>query len=98
MKAVFTALAAASALALSACGGDGDDALGQQAEENMENKAENLEAMADNATTDAQEQALEAQAEAVEDMGDKKEEAIDNTDVDADELSESQKNAMTKAE
>lgn len=98
MKAVFTALAAASALALTACGGDGDDALGDRVEDKYENKAEALDDMADNATTDAQEQSLENQADQMEAMGDRKEEAIDNTDVDADDLSEAQKNAIVNSQ
>ena len=81
--------AAAAALALTACGGDGDDALGQNAQDAAEAKADNLDAMADNASG-ANEQALEAQADITRDVGDAREEAIDDADVNA--------HAMTPAE
>ena len=99
MKAIFPALAAASALslALAACGGQGDDTLGERTEEAYDNKADQLDQMADNATTDAQEDALEQQADAIRDKGDAKEDAIDDSDVNADALSEAQKNAIVNS-
>ena len=98
MKTVLTAFAAASALMLAACGGDEDDALGERVEDKYENQADQLEAMAENATTEAEEQALENQADAMERMGDQKEEAIDDTDIDADALTEAQKNAIVNSQ
>lgn len=83
---------------LVACGGDGDDALGDRAEQNYDAAADNLEDMADNAATPAQEDALEAQADNLEDIGEQKQEAIDDSDVDADQLTEQQKNAMTSVQ
>lgn len=80
---------------LAACGGDGDDALGDRAEENYDAAADNLEAMADNAATPGAAASLEQQADNMEAMGEQKEEAIDDSDVDADQLTEEQKNAMT---
>lgn len=83
----------AAALMLAACGGDGDDALGERAEDQAEAKAENMYDAADNIGGPAGER-LEEKAEAVEAQGERREEAIDNSDVDTDELTEAQKNAI----
>jgi hypothetical protein len=83
MKKFATILAGSAFLALAACGGQGDDALGDNVADAYENKADALEEMADNASTDAQADALEGQADALEDMGEAKEEAIDDADVNA---------------
>ena len=96
MRIKMMAGVAAACLALAACGGKGDDKLGEQAQENAENKADQLEAAADNATG-AQADALEAQADSVEAAGEAKEEAIDDADVNADAMSNEQKNAVTNA-
>jgi hypothetical protein len=93
MKRILTAAFAAATLSLAACGGDGDDALGDRAEEAAENKADVLDEAAANASGD-QEDALEAEAEATREAGDAKEEAIDDSDIDTDELSEQQKENM----
>lgn len=98
MRKIIIATLAACTLSLAACGGDGDDALGQKAEDAAENQADNLEAMADNAATPAQEEALEQQADAVEEAGEQKADAIDDSDVDADELSNRQKEAMVNGQ
>lgn len=87
----------AAALSLAACGGSGDDKLGDQAADQAEAQADNLEAAADNATG-AQADALEDQADAVERNGERTEEAIDDSDVDAGELSESQRNAIVNGQ
>jgi ABC-type glycerol-3-phosphate transport system substrate-binding protein len=97
MRTITLAAAAAASLALAACGGDGDDALGEQAQENMENKADAMDAAAENMAGPAGEQ-MEQNAEAVREAGDRKEEAIDNTDVDTDELTAGQKNAIVNAQ
>ncbi len=81
MKMIAKSILASGLLALAACGGQGDDALGDNAADAAEAQADNLEAMADNAATDAQADALERQAEAVEEAGAAKEEAIDDADV-----------------
>ena len=73
-KLLSTGLLAAGLLALGACGGRGDDALGDNVEQAYDNKADALEAQADN---------LDAQAENLRDEADRKEEAIDDSDVDA---------------
>ena len=48
MKKLSFAIVGAAALALAACGGQGDDALGDNVADNYEAAADNLEAMADN--------------------------------------------------
>ena len=97
MRIKMISAVAAACLALGACGGSGDDKLGEQAQENADNKAGQLEAAADN-TSGAAAESLEAQADAVESAGEAKEEAIDDADVDADAMTGAQKNAVTAAE
>jgi len=81
MKKISTALAGAAFLALAACGGQGDDAAGENVQENYENQAEQLEDLADNTTNEVQSDALENQADQLEETGAAKEEAIDDADV-----------------
>ena len=83
MKKISFALVGAASLALAACGGKGDDALGENVQENYENAAENLEAAADNTANSAEAAALENQADALKEEGEHKEEAIDKADVNA---------------
>jgi hypothetical protein len=82
MKKISFALVGAASLALAACGGKGDDSLGENVQENYEAAADNLEAAADN-TTGAEAATLENQADALEAEGARKEEAIDDADVNA---------------
>ncbi|HEY0112144.1 MAG TPA: hypothetical protein VGB59_03215 [Allosphingosinicella sp.] len=81
MKFTMKAALAAGLLSLAACGGQGDDAAGDNIADNAEAMADNLQAAADNAATDDQEDALEANAEATREAGEAKEEAIDDADV-----------------
>ena len=83
MKKMSFALAGAASLALAACGGQGDDSLGENVQENYEAASENLEAMAENTANSAEAATLENQAEALETEGARKEEAIDEADVNA---------------
>lgn len=84
---------APSLLLLAACGGKGDDKLGEQAQEAMENRADAMDAAADNMSGPAAD-AMEANAEATRDAGEAREEAIDDSDVNADALSAGEKNAV----
>ena len=81
MKYLTKALLGASFLALAACGGQGDDAAGDNVADAAENQAEALEAQADNATNEVVEDQLEQQADQVEENGAAAEEAIDEADV-----------------
>jgi len=93
MKTFTTALLAAAALSLAACGGSGDDALAENAQEGLQNQADSMEAMADNTSGAASEQ-MEQQAENLSEKAEGVEEAVDNTDVNADDLSPAQQNAV----
>jgi len=81
MRHLTKALLGASFLALAACGGQGDDALGDNVADAAENQADMLDAQADNATSDVAEERLEDQADVVEETGEAREEAIDEADV-----------------
>jgi hypothetical protein len=94
MRKLLTIATSSCLIALSACGGNGDDALGDNAADAAEAKADNLEAAADNAATPAQERALEAQADVVEQAGEAREEAIDDADVNAQAMTPAQKEAV----
>lgn len=97
MKTILTPAIAAAMLLVSACGGQGDDALGDNAADAGEVQAENLEAMAENASG-ARAENLKDQAEAAEERGAEREEQIDDSDVNADKLSKAQKEALTNAQ
>ena len=94
MRKFLTIAACSCFIGLGACGGNGDDALGDNAAEAGEAKADNLEAAADNAATPAQAEALESQADAAEEAGEQREEAIDDADVNAQAMSNAQKEAV----
>lgn len=88
----FTVIAGFAALA--ACGGKGDDSLGDNIADAYDNSADQLDAMADNATNAVQEETLENQADALRETGKEKEEAIDEADVNAAAVNQAAANAM----
>lgn len=81
MKSLLIVALGAAALSLSACGGQGDDALGDNVADAADAQAANLEAAAENTSNEAQSDALETRADAVAEAGEAKEEAIDDADV-----------------
>ncbi|PCD02260.1 hypothetical protein COC42_12475 [Sphingomonas spermidinifaciens] len=83
-RLIAPALLVLAAAPLSACGGDGDDALAERAEEQGEAQAE--AAVANGAN--------EAVADQIEDNAEARADAIDESDVDTDDLSEAQQNAL----
>ena len=94
MKKLSFAIVGAAALALAACGGKGDDALGDNVADNYEAAADNLEMMADNTANGVESDMLENQADALEAEGARKEEAIDDADANATTANAATVNAM----
>jgi hypothetical protein len=83
MKKISFALVGAASLALAACGGAGDDTLGENVQEATENAAEAVDALADNTSNSAEAAALENQANELKAAGENAEAAIDAADVNA---------------
>jgi len=86
--------AVAGFVALAACGGKGDDSLGDNVSDAYDATADNIDAMAENATTESGEEALQNQADALRAEGEAKEEAIDDADVNAASVNQTAVNAM----
>ena len=82
MRKFAFALAGAASIALAGCGGQGDDTLGENVQENMEAGADNLDALAANAGN-AEAEALGNQADQLRNEGERAEDAIDDADVNA---------------
>lgn len=85
MKRASMIAAVSLSLTLAACGGKGDDKLGEQVQEAAENKADKMDAMADNMSGTAEDM-MQANADATREAGDAKEEAIDDSDINAEAL------------
>ena len=83
MKKIAFALVGSVSLALAGCGGQGDDTLGENVQESMENAAESLDTLAANAANAAEAEALGNQANELREAGENAEEAIDEADVNA---------------
>jgi hypothetical protein len=98
MKTLLKSALGAGFLALAACGGQGDDSLGDNAADAADAQADVLDQAADNATTEGQEDSLQAQADALREQGEAKEEAIDDADVNADAMTPAQKDAATNGQ
>ena len=95
MRKFAIAALAAGLVTLAACGGQGDDSLGDNAADAAEARSDQLEEMADNALNPSEAEALEARADAVEEAGEAREEAIDDADVNADAMTPAEKQAVT---
>ena len=93
MPLSMTAFLGASCIALAACGGQGDDQLGEQAQEAAENRADAMDAAAENMSGTAEDM-MEANADATREAGEAKEEAIDESDVNAAAMTNAQKEAI----
>jgi hypothetical protein len=94
MKSLMKVALVPALLTVAACGGKGDDSLGDNVADAYEAKADNVEDMADNASTDAAHDALENKADALRATGERKEEAIDRSDIDTRGMSAAQKEAV----
>lgn len=86
--------AIASLCALAACGGKGDDTLGDNIAKAYDNQADQLDAAADKTSNAIQEATLEQQADALREEGKAKEEAVDEADVNAAAVNQAALNAM----
>jgi hypothetical protein len=94
MNLISKSLIGASFLALAACGGKGDDALADNVADAYDNKADAMDAVADNMSNGVAADAMEEKADAMRETGEQKEDAIDDSDVNAAAMTADQKNAM----
>ena len=90
MKKISIALLGIAALGMAAC----QNKTAENVEANYDNAADNLDAMADNTANGAEAAALENQADALKAEGNRKEEAIDDADLNAATTNSAQVNAM----
>lgn len=89
MRILVTALASLSLVALSGCGGKGDDKLAGRVQSAADNRADALEAQAD---------ALDARAERERKIGDRRADAIDAADLNAAAIGNATKDAIVANE
>ena len=94
MKSLMKVALVPMLLAVAACGGKGDDSLGDNVADTYEAQADNVEELADNATTERAQETLENKADALREQGERKEGAIDRSDVDTRGMSAAQKEAV----
>ena len=97
MKQSINALIFAGSIGLAACGGQGDDTLGDNAADAAEERADNIDAMADNASG-PEADTLDALAVSEESRGERLEEAVDESDVNAAGLSPDQVNRVVNGQ
>lgn len=95
MRAIMVVTLTAASLALAACGGKGDDKLGEQAQEALENRADAMDVAADNMSGPAAD-SMEVRADAMRDAGNAKEERIDDADLNVDAMSGVEKKEVVK--
>ncbi|AXJ94690.1 MULTISPECIES: hypothetical protein [unclassified Sphingomonas] len=84
-KTVIAAMLGTMALSLAACGGKGDDKLGHEVEKAYDNRADAIEQAADN---------MKDQAKQLRKSGEQQADAIDDADVNAQAMTEGQKDAL----
>lgn len=90
MKTFTRIIAVTAFMAVAACGGKGDDAAGDAVADNADAVADSMDNRADvleDRGLENQADALENQADAVRDAGERKEEAIDDADINASNVS-----------
>jgi uncharacterized protein YbjQ (UPF0145 family) len=84
-------------IALSACGNGGDkDQIADRIEKNADNRADSMEQASEAMTNALQQNVTEQQADMVRQAGEERADAIRNSQLDADQLSEQQKKELIR--
>ena len=92
MRTWVTPIGVVALLTLTACGGNGDDKLAGRVEDAADNRAAALEAQSDMLENRAE--ALDQRAERVRDVGERRADAIDAADLNAQAMSQEQRDAV----